>query len=275
MQFLRKYKGALILFAAVLVIAVGWVLIWQRIGDQLGQAGTDAAFETVTLDGAYYTKCSDTVLARYVSDAAADHIGEALNAPAVVDTPAGKVSCKAYRCRELAEAGLRDAVIFVAREDTLTPYELTGFVSLGTAPDISAVLAAYGIASAADIAAVEVCDADGTLLDTITETDAAASFYSKLTALGSALSEDDISARYYAAYVAEYGETDDIAIVGGEVVAADDAVYEQAMTVWSRGLCLVNLRLQNGLQLRNTVYMPGAGIYTFYASYALEVPFFA
>lgn len=278
MQFLRKYKGAVIGIAIVLLLAVCWVLVWQRIGDQVDKAGYDAAFETLTLDGAYYTKCSDDVLARYVADLSADNVGEALSAPAVAETPAGSVQCRAYRCKPLAEAGLHDAIIYVERGDTLTPYELTGFVSLGTAPDVTAVCAAYGINSSADIAAVEVCDADGTLLDTLAETDAVASFYDKLTALGAALTDEEITQHYYAAYVAEYGEngeSDDVAIVGGEVVAVDDATYEKAMALWSTGLCLVNIRLQNGLQLRGTVYSPGAGMYTLYATYALEVPFFA
>lgn len=279
-QFLQKNKGVILVCAAVLLFAGGWLALWDRIGSSLDEAGYAASFDTVTFAGAYYTVCSDAVLAEYIGESAengirSEWIGAAFDADAAVDTPAGTVHCKAYHCKPLTDAGKRDGIIFLDRSGTLYAYELMDFISLGDAPSIAEVCAAYGIGSAADIAAVDVCDADGTLLDSITDADAAAQFYTKFTALGDALTKEETAAHYVAAYEAEYGKSDDVTVKDGAVSTANDAVYQQAMTLWSTGLCLVQIRLQNGLQIRNTVYSPGAGLYTVRAVYALETPFFS
>ncbi len=279
MQFLKQHKGVLMLGAVIILIAVGWVIFWSRIGTQVNQAGYEAAFDTIVYKDAYYMQCDSTVLAEYVGEGAeidSTLLGTAFDEAAVVSTTAGNVSCPAYRCAALEAAGQRDAIIFLKRGETLLCYELTGYVSLGEQPPMEDVCAAYGLDSADAIASVGLRDADGALLDTITDKEALTAFYGKLTALGNALTDREISERYYASYVAEYGENDAIVLTDdGEVETTDDAIYEQAMTFWSAGLCLADIRLTNGLQLRRTVYMPAAGMYTVYGTYALDDPFFS
>lgn len=275
---MKKYKNLILICAAVLLFAGGWLFIWHRIGTQLDQAGYDAAFDTVEFMGAYYTACT-------AEDAAA-YLGEELSAdaeslcgsafPEKVQIPAaGNVQCSAYHCKLLEDTGRRDGIILLERQGQKIPYLLADFVSLGETPSITEVCAAYGLQSAEDIAAVEVCDGDGTLLESITDSDARSQFYQKFAALGDALTDEETAAHYLAAYEAEYGETDALTVENGQVSAADNETYNRAMELWSTGLCLVHIRLSNGLTLRGTVYTPGAGLYTVRACYALETPFFS
>ena len=279
MEFLRKYKGICLLVGVLLLIAGGWLLFWHRIGEQLDQAGYDAAFNEIQYEDTYYTRCDEDVLAEYlsgyVSGTALESLcGEQLGTVSIV-TGQGIAERPVFRCKPLADAGLQDAIIMMPYEDTYYTYELSGFTALDDMPSIGAVCEAYGITSAAEIASVAVYDADGSLLDTMTEEAALSSFYAKLADLGDCLDNEETVNLYYAAYVAEYGESDAVSITDGEVEFADADTEEQAMTLWSTGLCLVNIRLKNGLQLRNTLYMPAAGMYAVYGTYALTVPFFS
>lgn len=274
--FIKKNKWILLAAAGVLLLACGWLLLWQYIGGQVEKAAYEVAYEQLSFDGAYYAQCDLATVQLYVPEA--DAIGEelcgeqlgALSFPAQT----GTVTCPLYACRPLEEAGKRRAIILLERESGLLAYELAGFSYLDESPNIWAVCASYGIAWPEDFESVTVSDAEGNVLETITDADALSDFYDKFLKLGEDLGEEGLAQAYYDAYVGKFGESDRIHLTDGTVEAASDEAYSEAMEYWTEGLRLVTIRLTNGLQLRNCIYAPVPGIFSVYGDYALTEAFF-
>ena len=179
-----------------------------------------------------------------------------------------------YACKPLADAGKENALILAERGGDYYAYELVGFPYLDDSPSIWAVCASYGIGAAEDLASVSVYDADGTPLYDIADADALSDFFDKFVKLGANLSDEEAAQAYYDAYVAAYGADEKLTLQNGNVEAADDEIYEKAMTLWSEGVCLVTIRLQNGLQLRDCIYAPVPGLFSVYGIYPITEPFF-
>ena len=270
MNRLREHRKLLIFLTAALLLAGLWYVFWLRISTAMTQAQTDAAFAQFELNGRYYALCDSETLACYLPG---------VKKPTQEDCGAeqGTASFQygsfpAYACA--AFAGADPAPLLIVDRGGLFAYELAGFSSLGEHPDISAVCAAYGIGSGADLQAVGVRDADGTLLDTITRQEDHDAFYAKLSALGDDIGADGMAQACYDAYVQEYGEDERVTVADGQVQITDDELYEKAMNLWGSGICLVDIRTKTGLQIRRAVYAPVTGVFSVYGDYRITVPFF-
>ena len=275
-EFLKKNKRVLIAAAAVLLLGTGWLLLWQHLGNQVSRAALDAAYDQIAFDRAYYAKCDLETVQLYLPDANA--IGKALCGAQLgtLSFPAeeGTVSCPVYACKELEEAGKKRAVIFLERGSELLAYELSGFQYLDGEPDIWAVCASYGIGMPEDFESVTVCDQEGQILETIRDAEGLSAFYDKFVKLGEDLGKEGTAKAYYRAYTEKFGDTGRIYLQNGEIEAADDDTYNEAMTYWTEDLRMVTIRLSNGLMLRNCIYAPVPGVFSVYGDYAITESFF-
>jgi hypothetical protein len=274
MQILKKHGFKLLMLLLILAFAGGWALIWKRIGDAMDSAAEDQAYTGFLYDGAYYTRCSAEVLARYTDQTAPDAScrGESVG-DVEFETEAGTLYCEAYSCTLVPEHEPPALLMLDRPGDPV--YELSGFQSLDDAPSAAAVCAAYGIASADDLSSVRITEGDGTPIDEITAADDLAAFYAKLTALGEDIGRAGMAQAYYDVYLEKYGESGGISLENGEIRFADKETETQAMALWSEGLCLVTIRLKSGLQLRDLVYAPVPKAFAVYGSYRLTEPFFS
>lgn len=274
--FFKENKGILLAAAIVLLLVGGWLLLWRYVGGQVEKAAYNAAYEQLSFDGAHYAQCDLETVQLYVPEA--DSIGRALCGAQIgeLSFPAenGVVTCPLYACKPLEEAGKRRAVVLLEREGSLLPYELAGFQYLDDSPNIWAVCASYGIGFPENFESVTLADADGNVLETVTDREALSDFYDKFLKLGEDLGEEGLAQAYYDAYTARFGESDQIRMANGTVEAVSEEAYEEAMAYWSEGLLLVTIRLDNGLQLRNCIYAPVPKVFSVYGDYAITEQFF-
>ncbi len=271
MKFLKAHAGMLLAVLLILLAAGGWLLLWNRIGGTVKTAELDAAFESFTYSGAYYRQCTLTELADYGEIRAVDAslCGESCGSLTV-----SGMACPLYACTLFPDAEVQPLLI-LQRGSSYLAYELTGFASLGEHPSMPEVLDAYGAAVPDALESVTVREANGTLIDRITDASDLREFQRKLSALGADLSEAEQMQAYYDAYKARYGEDSGIALTEGSLMPADSAAYEQAMTLWGEGMCLVTVQMKNGLLLRDAVYAPVPALFAVYGCYALTEPFFS
>ena len=252
------------------------MLLWSRISRSVGDAEQEDAFSQFVYSGAYYTLCDAEAVRAYVPEA--ESIGRSLCGTQLGDisipTPAGAEVCPLYACKALEDAGKEHGLLLLERSGGISAYELTGFQVLDADPSIWAVCAAYGIGAGKDFESVTVRDTDGTELMQITDRDALDVFFRKFAALGENLSDDEAAVFYRDAYIAEYGDDGRITVENGKASAADDETYNKAMELWSRGVSVVDIRLNNGLQLRGCLYAPQTGLFTVYGIYHFTEPFF-
>lgn len=273
MSFLKQHGGKLAVLALILLLLGGWMLLWHRIGSAVDSAAEESYYAGFVCNGAYYARCDAAALKCYTDESAPDASARGASVGNVqFETPAGTVSCEAFVCT-LAAGTDHPPLLMLARAGDPV-YELDGFAALDDSPSISAVCDAYGIASAADIASVQIAEGDGTPIDEITAPDDLAAFYEKLAALGDDLGEAGMAQAYYDVYIEKYGESAGISLENGEIQFADEETHDKAIALWSEGVCLVSVRLKNGLQLRDMVYAPVPQVFAVYGAYRLTVPFF-
>jgi len=274
--FLREHRVFFCIAVLFLLFLCGWMLIWSRISASMNHAEQEESFSQFVYDGAYYTACDISTVQLY--DAGVQKIDSSILGSQLGDmsipTPDGTVICPLYAFRPLEDAGKEPAILLLERDNALTPYELTGFRYLDTDPSSWAVCASYGIGAGSDLESVTVHGTEGALLAEFTEADALDEFFTRMLALGEPLSEDDTAEIYRDAYISEYGDETAITVEDGKAAAADDETYEKAMELWSRGVCIVDIRLKNGLQLRDCLYAPQTGLFTIYGTYHFTEPFF-
>lgn len=272
----RPSKQMFWILCAVGFVLLLWIFVWQRVGKELDHAGVNAYYSRFTHDGAIY--------AAFDPDFIAETYGLTLTGTdADRGTSLGKaqfsvdgvtVDCPLYRVKALEEQSLADGVVLVERDGRYDTYELVGFTALSESPSITAVCQAYGIGSGADLQSVTVYDADGTVMEQITDAAELTAFYEKFAALGEDMGAAGQSRAYYDAYVEKYGESDAITLQDGVIETADDATYEQAMAFWGAGMCTVTIRTTRGLRLGDMVYAPVPGVFQAYGYYGITEPFF-
>lgn len=273
----RKHRFLIIGISVAGILLILWFAMWQRIGKELDQAESDAAYSSFALEGAIYAACTETIMQEYLTEPIQYHAADCGSVLGEVSfhTAQGTTTGTVYRLRQLEDAGLKDAVILMQRGGRYTGYELVGFEALQNSPSISAVCNAYEIYSHADLQSVTITDADGAVLETVSDAKALSDFYEKLIALGDDIGAAGQAKAYYDAYVQKYGASDAIAINGDTVETADEDTYLKAMDLWSNGMCTVSIRLTNGLFLRDLVYAPIPGVFHVYGYYTITDSFFS
>lgn len=273
MNRIRNHRKMLLILAAVILLAAGWLLFWLRIRRQMDQASYEQAFSAMQWENACYSRCGEDVLREY-TDAALDTslCGSKIGAKSFI-TALGTTECAVYRCKTLEDAGQKDAILILKREEEFLVYELTGFTALDGSSTAAQVFAAYGMNGAEDIASVAVYDSQGKALQhTIDSPEALAAFYDGLTGLGEPLSDKDIAKRCYDAYLKKYGDDGKVTLNDSAVDTADTETYDKAVSLWSDGMCRICICLKNGLQLRETVYIPTLGAFVLYGTYDMPEP---
>ncbi len=276
-EFLKKNKAVILFTAVLLLIVGGWLLFWGHLGKQVEKAAYQSAYEQLVFGGAYYAQCDLDILQEYLPDV--QQIDESLLGEQLGElsfpSADGMVICPLYACKPMQDAGKKNAVVLLKQTDDIFPYELSGFQYLDEQTSIWAVCASYGIGYGSDLEAVIVKDADGKLLDTITDSDKLDQFVKQFLSLGEDIGEAGQAQAYYDAYTAEFGKTDQIWLENGTVKAADDAAYQKAMEFWTQDLRLITIKLKNGYQLRNCIYTPIPKTFSVYGDYAFTEPFFS
>ena len=274
--FLKKNKWVLLAAAAVILLGCGWLLLWMHLGDQVQLASYDSAYEQLSFDGAYYAQCDLQTVQLYLPDVTKIDKSLCGRQLGTLNFPSenGTVSCPLYACKPLEDAGKKRAVILLERDGAWLSYELSGFQYLDGTPDIWAVCASYGIGYPEDFASVTVSDRDGNLLETITDADKLSDFYDKFLKLGEDLGNAGTAQAYYDAYIRKFGDDGKVWLADGTVEAADDEAYAAAMEYWTEGLLNVEIRMKNGLMLRNCIYAPVPGVFSVYGDYAITESFF-
>ncbi|MBR5722788.1 MAG: hypothetical protein IKX57_04100 [Oscillospiraceae bacterium] len=275
--FWKHHWKLLLGLGAVLLFAGAWLLIWHRVGRQVEQAAYKSVYDTLTFDGAYYQKCSQETVRDYVPEA--EEIGEALcgSELGVLQFPSetGTVECPLYACKPLEDAEKERGIVLLKGQDGYMAYELSGFRYLDESPSVWAVCASYGIGKAADIESLTVKDADGNVLETVTDSKALSDFFDKLVKLGDCLTDEDLAQIYYDVYTAEFGDDGVLTLKDGRLKARDDDSFAAAADFWNRDVKLVTIRLKNGLLMRDCMYMPVPGVFAVYGNYRVTEPFFA
>lgn len=274
--FLKKNKGLLILLGSFVLLAGGWLLLWQRLGRSVERAAYDASYEQLVFSGAYYHQCDLSVVQEYLADITAvdDALcGEELG---TLSFPSenGTVSCPLYACKPLTDAGKKNALVLLRRAEQLIPYELIGFQYLDDDPSIWAVCASYGLGRASDLESVTVTDTDGGNAETLNDPEQLQAFYDKFVKLGEDIGKAGQAKAYYDAYTAKFGKTDKVYLEDDTVKAVNDAAYQEAMDYWMEGMRLVTIRAKNGYQLRGCVYAPVPEVFSVYGDYPITEPFF-
>lgn len=269
-------KRAFWICCCVLLIVLLWIFVWQRVGKELADAGQNAYYTGFTHNGAIYALCdTDFIKETYdltLTGTSAD-CGSSLER-AQFEVDGVTVYCPLYRVKALEQQSLADAVVLVERDDVYYTYELAGFTALNQSPSVTAVCRAYGIGSGSDLKSVAVYDADGAMIQNLTDAEELAVFYEKFAALGEDIGAAGQSQAYYDAYVAKYGESDALSLADGMITTADDETYEQAMSLWGTGMCTVTITMKNGLRLADMVYAPVPQVFQVYGYYAITEPFF-
>ena len=271
-----KSKAPLLIAVLFLLLAAVWYGIWNRLGSVLGRSRDQAAFNTFTYEGAYYAKCDLAALRCYLPDAAqidGSLCGEELGA-LTIPTKQGEQHCPLYAEKDFPEADPAYPLLVLAHDGTYSVYECAGFASLDESPSVYAVCAAYGIGAGSSIAEVRVSDSDGTLISAITGQDDLERFFQGLLKLGDDIGEEGLANAYRDAYTEACGDDGKVTVENGRVRTADDETYQKAMKLWSEGICTVDIRLQNGLQLRGAVYAPVPAVFSLYGDYRITVPLF-
>ena len=275
MAFWKQNGWKLTVAAAVLALAGGWAWAWQRIGRSVDRAAEDQIYRGFVCRGAYYARCSEKALAAYTAETSP---GEAARGEAVgtvqLQTPAGTLEKTAYVCTLAAYSGEYPPLLMLERDGSFPVYELTGFQSLDGSPSAAAVCSAYGIGGADDLAAVTVTETDGTVIGEMTGQADLAEFYRKLAALGEDLGEAGTAQAYYDVFIEKYGDAAGVSLKDGKIEFSGEEAEKKANALWAEGVCLVTVRLKNGLQLRELVYSPVPAVFAVYGSYRLTEPFF-
>ena len=273
----RKNTGLFIFLAVTAVVVAGWFLIWRHLGRQVEKAAYESAFDQLIFDGAYYHRCELETVQDYLPEV--QEIGEALRGEQLgtLNFPAeeGTVKCPLYACKPLTDAGKMNAVILLERDAGFVPYELAGFRYLDESPSIWAVCSSYGIGRASDLESVTVTDPETGKSETITDEKALSDFFDKFVKLGEDLGQAGTAKAYYAAYTAEFGESDDMVLEDDTVKAANDEINEKALAFWTKDVRRVTIRMKNGYVLRDCIYAPVPKIFSIYGDYAITEPFFA
>lgn len=276
-SFWKEHKKFLIGTAAVLLFAAAWLLIWNRVGRQVEQAAYQSVYDTLTFDGAYYQKCTLETVQDYlpeVQQIGAELCGSELG---MLQFPSenGTAECPLYACKPLEDAEKERGIVLLKGQDGYMAYELSGFRYLDDSPSVWAVCASYGIGKASDIESLTVKDADGNMLETVTDSKALSDFFNKLVKLGDCLTDEALAQIYYDAYTAEFGDDGVLTITDGRLKAKDDASFAAAAEYWNRDLKLVTIRLKNGLLMRDCMYIPVPGVFAVYGNYRVTEPFFS
>ena len=275
--FLQKHWIFLLCAGLLLIVAGCWLTVWHRLGRSVEQAAYRSVFDTLTFEDAYYTKCDLQTVQDYVPEAA--EIGAALCGEELgmlqFPTESGTVECPLYSCKPLDDAGKVHAIVLLKGQEEYLAYELSGFRYLDESPSIWAVCASYGIGKAEDLESLTLADADGNVLETVTDSAALKEFFDKLVKLGDCLTEEDLAHAYYDAYTEKYGEDGKLEIQDGKLKAVSDEAFSAAMDYWNTDMRAVTIRLKNGLLMRDCLYAPVPGIFAVYGNYRLTEPFFS
>lgn len=274
--FWKEHRKFLIGATLLLLFIGAWVLIWHRVGHQVEQAAYRSVYDTLTFDGAYYQKCGLETVQDYVPEAA--EIGAALCGEelGMLQFPSeeGTVECPLYACKALEDAGKERGIVLLKGQEGYLAYELSGFRYLDDAPSVWAVCSSYGIGKAEDIESLTVKDADGNLLETVTDSADLKAFFDRFVKLGDCLSDEELTGLYYDSYTAEFGDDGKLSVRDGKLQAENDEALSAAMAYWNTDARMVTIRLKNGLLMRDCLYMPVPGIFAVYGNYRLTEPFF-
>lgn len=273
-QTRRISKKTVIASASVIVALLLWMIAWKIVGERMEQTATDMQYTHFTYNGAIYARCPDaTTIYELDLTGNADDCGESLGT--VQFTVDGvTIHKEAYRVKGEVSHAIADPVLLISNDTKCVPYELVGFTALNDSPSITAVCEAYGIQSEEDIVSITVFDADGSVVQSITDLATRRSFYEKLIALGEDMGTVGQLQAYYDAYIAKYGASDAITLKDDTIETTDNETYQQAMELWGAGMCTVTIQLQNGLRLADMVYAPVPKVFQVYGYYAITEPFF-
>lgn len=274
--FWKEHWKIVLAVGLFLLFAGGWFLIWNRVGNQVEQAAYRSVYDTLTFDGAYYHKCELATVQDYVPSAS--EIGEALCGEELgtlqFPSETGTETCPLYACKPLEDAEQARSILLLKGQEGYLAYELSGFSYLDDSPSIWAVCASYGIGAAEDIESLTLADADGNLLETVTDRAQIKDFFDKLVKLGDCLTDEELALAYYDSYTAKYGDDGTLEIKDGKLQAKDNKAFSAAMDYWNTDVRMVTLRLKNGLLMRDCLYAPVPGIFAVYGNYRLTESFF-
>ena len=268
---MKKYLKVLIVLVLLLGFGGGWYLLWQKVQRSVEDAEFEAQISSFDAGGAHYQRLDADGLRAYLPDAdgvTAKNCGLPLGTQAL-SVSVGTLSANAYVLADYAYTGASVPVRVLEIAGKYYAYELIGFTALDNMPTIDTVCEAYGIGSAADIAAITETTADTKEVREITDAGEIQAYYGKIRALSEPLTNAQTAQIYYDVYTAEYGETDKLEIADDAVNALDDETYEKAMSLWGEGMYTVDISLRNGLKLRGCICAPKTGIFSVYANYRM------
>lgn len=272
-QSSKKRTLLCIVIPLLLLLAAGYLLMWHRIRTKLQDAEAEAQYAVFTLDDAVYEECSLGIVQLYAPEITG--ITKEICGESAGSARFSEEEYPLYRLLALEAEGKRDGILVMEKEGVLRCYELTGFLSLADSPSITDVCQVYGIQSAEDIRSVSVTEADGTPIDTMTNSEDISGFYQKFAALGESLSDAEQAKAYYDVYAEKYGDTDDLTIEGASLTANSEEANERAYALWGEGMCMVGLELSNGLRISDMVYAPVPRIFSVFGNYRLTEAFFS
>ena len=269
---MKKYWKYGFVFLLLLALCGGWYLMWNYLEKTVEESQYEAQFATFDADGAHYLRMDKSGLHAYLPDVdyvTAELCGEPLGVQ-ILSVSMGTMTANAYTLKGYEYSGENIPVRVLEISGKYYAYELTGFRSLDNTPEISAVCQAYGINSAEDIVEITETDAASKEVRSITDSAEIKAYYNRLLALGKPLNDAEAAKKYYEAYIAKYGETDDLYLENGSVQAKDDESYQHAMQFWGEGMYTADFSLKNGLKLRGCICAPNVGVFSVYANYEIN-----
>ena len=268
---MKKYLKFIIVFLVFLGACGLWYFMWQRVEESLNTAEFEAQIRCFDANGAHYLRLDNAGLRVYVpeSDGADKSLCGAELGTQALNVAAGTISAPAYALKDYAYTGEYVPVQILNISGKYYAYELIGFQSLDSTPSIGTVLEAYGITGADAIAEITRTDAETGESRKLTDADDLDAVYQQLAGLGEPMTDAQAAQAYYDAFIAEYGETEQIVIEEGEVQTLDDDTYQKAMTFWGRDMYTLDIRLQSGIMLRGCIFAPVPGICSVYGNFAL------
>ncbi len=258
-------KTGVILVIVLLILAVSWLIVWKTIKDSLTQAEKDATYAAFSVGDAVYEECDLSIVKLY--DANAASLTKEICGSAAGNADFADASFPLFHLAALENAAKRDGILLMEYGEYLRAYELVGFTTLGSEPNIEAVCEAYGIDSAAAIVSVTAIDNEGNESKKLTSSDEISRFYEKFVKLGKSISAAEQSKAYYDAYVEKYGSADDLVLEGESLTAESDETKSKAYELFGDGMLTIGMELANGLQITGMVYAPTVNLFTAFGCY--------
>jgi len=268
---MMKYLKIILVFLVFLGACSLWYIMWQRVEESVNTAEFEAQIRSFDANGAHYLRLDNAGLRAYApeTDGADKTLCGAELGSQTLNVTAGTITAPAYALKDYEYTGEYVPVEILHISGKYYAYELVGFQSLDGTPSIGKVLETYGITGADAIAEITETPAESGESRRITDAERIDAVWKQLSTLGDPLTEEQAAQAYYDAYVAEYGETEQLVIEDGEVQAQDDETYQKAMAFWGKEMYTLDIRLKSGLMLRGCIMAPVPGICSVYGNFAL------